>query len=465
MSQLFYLPFRPVFNSRGLPIGGAKIYFYKSGTSSLATVYADGALTTPLTNPVLADGMGQLPDIYMPEDVTYRVRIVDRNGGGLGSDIDPYIPGQAVVVTPSLPQLIAPGGSALVGYQADGLGAAARTVQDELRDTVSAKQFGAKGDNSNDDYAAIMAAINSLDVSGGRGGIVYFPKGGYRISQTINVPPRIRLLADAPRDVAITAAFNGVMVSFDSVTHSGISGMRLGMGTGAASVAIDIKALSSSIEQLHFSDLEIAGGAVPGQIGIRLQATSSGIITKSTFHSINFFQVDKGVYDRDSEGNFWSAISIDQFGYAAVAGFDAQGLANFYQVRVSGAPAAGSVGFKNTGARCHADLIVDIGPTSVALDLAPNGYNIVRIARPEGLTPLGPVGTHNRILDADLGLSSPIRPSSPTGIVNTGVLYGGSGAPGNAAGANGDFYFRSDAPATPNQRLYMKASGSWVGIL
>lgn len=96
MSKLFYLPSRPVFNSRGLPVGGAKVYFYLTGTTTLASVYADNALKTPLTNPVPTNGLGQLPDIYLAEDQVYRVRIVDRNGLALGTDIDPYYPGQAL---------------------------------------------------------------------------------------------------------------------------------------------------------------------------------------------------------------------------------------------------------------------------------------------------------------------------------------------------------------------------------
>ncbi len=52
--------------------------------------------------------------------------------------------------------------------------------------------YGAKGNVENfDDTAAIMSAINAAYENGG--GIVYFPKGMYRISATISVPERVRL--------------------------------------------------------------------------------------------------------------------------------------------------------------------------------------------------------------------------------------------------------------------------------
>lgn len=58
---------------------------------------------------------------------------------------------------------------------------------------VSVKDYGATGDASTDDAAAIQAAINALDVfmtgSGGgvSGGVLYFPPGEYRIESTIDI--------------------------------------------------------------------------------------------------------------------------------------------------------------------------------------------------------------------------------------------------------------------------------------
>ncbi|MFD5308321.1 glycosyl hydrolase family 28-related protein [Streptomyces ardesiacus] len=54
---------------------------------------------------------------------------------------------------------------------------------------VKSASFGAVGDGTKDDTAAIQAAINAA----GYGGVVYFPKGVYRISQTLDLPRGVTL--------------------------------------------------------------------------------------------------------------------------------------------------------------------------------------------------------------------------------------------------------------------------------
>jgi hypothetical protein len=57
-----------------------------------------------------------------------------------------------------------------------------------------------------------------------------------------------------------------------------------------------------------------------------------------------------------------------------------------------------------------------------------------------------------------------VRPGTPAGAVQTASgLTAGTGAPSNADGQNGDFYFRSDGGASTS--VYMKRAGSWVGIV
>jgi|SRR5215472_2839593 len=58
-----------------------------------------------------------------------------------------------------------------------------------------------------------------------------------------------------------------------------------------------------------------------------------------------------------------------------------------------------------------------------------------------------------------------IGAGSPFGFVTGSSLYSGTGVPNNGNGNNGDYYFRSDTPATANQRLYIKSAGAWVGII
>ena len=77
--------------------------------------------------------------------------------------------------------LAASSGASLVGYMPSGVGAVARTVQDELRRDVYAENFGAVGDGITDDYTAIQNAINAVGNAGG--GKILFGAKIYKITQ------------------------------------------------------------------------------------------------------------------------------------------------------------------------------------------------------------------------------------------------------------------------------------------
>jgi Pectate lyase superfamily protein len=66
----------------------------------------------------------------------------------------------------------------------------ARTMPDRLSDSINVKDWGAKGNNTDDDSAAIQAAINyCLSTTSGKpaGGTVYFPPGTYKCNTSITV--------------------------------------------------------------------------------------------------------------------------------------------------------------------------------------------------------------------------------------------------------------------------------------
>jgi len=79
-----------------------------------------------------------------------------------------------------------------------GTGAVPRSINDKLRDTVSVKDFGAKGDYSNDDTVAIQNALNS-------GKNVYFPAGNYIVTAPLTMPitKRTVVRGDGPIETQI----------------------------------------------------------------------------------------------------------------------------------------------------------------------------------------------------------------------------------------------------------------------
>ena len=69
---------------------------------------------------------------------------------------------------------------AAMPYVPTGTGAVTTTVQAKLRESVSVKDFGAKGDGVTDDTAAIQAAIDS-------GKPVFVPAGTYYLATSLKV--------------------------------------------------------------------------------------------------------------------------------------------------------------------------------------------------------------------------------------------------------------------------------------
>ena len=88
-STLFSLPRSMVFTPNGDPAVGATATFYVTGTTTLAPIYSDSTLTTPLPNPITANSAGVLPTVYINATITYRVVVKDALGITM-TDIDPY---------------------------------------------------------------------------------------------------------------------------------------------------------------------------------------------------------------------------------------------------------------------------------------------------------------------------------------------------------------------------------------
>lgn len=179
-AELFITP-APALDSNASPYGGAKWYFYATGTTTPLNVYADADLTSSLGSVVTANANGRFPAIYFDATQAYRAVLKNADGSDTLEDIDPALIGTSGV----FPELAASGGAGLVGHIATGVGAVARTVQSKLRDTVSVKDFGAVGDGVTDDAPAFQAAIDHLEAIGG--GRLYIPTGTYLLDATVTV--------------------------------------------------------------------------------------------------------------------------------------------------------------------------------------------------------------------------------------------------------------------------------------
>jgi hypothetical protein len=96
---------------------------------------------------------------------------------------------------------------------------------------LSQSEFGARGDGSTDDSAAIQAAIDKAE-GNAREGIVFIPSGSYRLTRTIYIWPGVRVFGyGATRPVLVladkTPGFQsgmGVMVMFTGRPPGGMAG-------------------------------------------------------------------------------------------------------------------------------------------------------------------------------------------------------------------------------------------------
>jgi len=95
-----------------------------------------------------------------------------------------------------------------ISYTQPLTGGAARTLLSRLSDFVSVKDFGATGNGSTDDYAAIQAAITAS-----AGKALYFPPGVYKVSAKL-------VLADY--SLSIVGAGTDLATLFFSTTSAGI---------------------------------------------------------------------------------------------------------------------------------------------------------------------------------------------------------------------------------------------------
>lgn len=81
----------------GVPLNGALLYFYLSGSGTPATVYHDAAMTTPWSFPAVTDSAGRIV-VYLDASMgALKLILTDANGVPVGPTVDPITPTNAGV--------------------------------------------------------------------------------------------------------------------------------------------------------------------------------------------------------------------------------------------------------------------------------------------------------------------------------------------------------------------------------
>jgi hypothetical protein len=174
------------YNNDGTPAAGCKLYTYAAGTTTPKAVYQDAAGTVPHQWPITLDAKGEAAIFW---DGAYKVDLKTAAGQQVsGYPVDNYSTDPAGLRNIQ-PQLAAPTGANLVGFNASGAGAQARTLLDRGRDSVSAFDFMTSDQIANvrngvptDVTAALQAGMACFTTFAGE---LILPPGNYRISQPI----------------------------------------------------------------------------------------------------------------------------------------------------------------------------------------------------------------------------------------------------------------------------------------
>lgn len=229
------------------PLAGAEVRVTSNATGLAASLYQDDELT-PITQPLVTDNNGYFA--FKAADGEYTLTIAQ----GVNSPKFDTITREILLEDPAdnpfitVQELALPTGAQKVGFTQTGAGATVRQAQEKLRERVSVKDFGAKGDGVTDDTASIQAAINAAS------GAVFFPCGAYLINAPVQLKHKLSLYGEGK---AASEVYFGAQGRFDL---AGVSSTPVGKLTirqigltnqgGGASVALSL----SYVERVTISD-------------------------------------------------------------------------------------------------------------------------------------------------------------------------------------------------------------------
>lgn len=164
-------------DQNGAPLANGSVYFYAPSTTNPVPTYQDPAGSILNTNPVALDSRGQA---IIWGSGTYRQIVKDAAGVTIWDQIVSEAGSQINALTQNLASTATGQGDSLIGVLQPATNAVARTQHDKNAETVSVKDFGATGDGSTDDTAALQKAFDS-------GKDLFIPDGTYLVSSYLQV--------------------------------------------------------------------------------------------------------------------------------------------------------------------------------------------------------------------------------------------------------------------------------------
>lgn len=227
--------------------------------------------------------------------------------------------------------------------------------------------FGATGDSTTDDTAAIQAAIDACDAN--RGGTVFFPQGRYRIASGLTVSkPGTRLLGEGLPGQGRDSAYHSAQGSSRIISDNGITAITCNYGSHST--------LGFAFENLH---LLAASGSTSGN-GITIEDAERTLIRNITCSD---YEAGYGLRLNGSNTQYAELVNYSAgdclYGLYLVGGA-ANGVRIWggYYEGVGHTPRSGSVGiWVDTGDTCRIFGVVIQGyETGIFLDSPGNGHQV-----------------------------------------------------------------------------------------
>lgn len=280
-------------DANGNPLAGGFVYYYIPSTTTFKNTYQDAALTILNTNPIILDSAGEC---MAYGSGNYRQIVTDVNGNLIWDQPTTSLPNDALNVT----------------YTAPFTNAVSETVSAKLSESVSVKDFGAKGDGTTNDTVAIQNALNaSLSI--------LFPPGTYLVSaltaqggQKISAYGAI-LRASTSTGKVLTCPTNSGGVQTTEFTE--ISGLQI-VGYSSTITAGSAGIYTTGNNNFILRDVKVQNF----DVGFNLQATQFG-----SFYSIKAYNCNVGAYLRSdptsggaNSNSFYDYVSLGCVKYGAL---------------------------------------------------------------------------------------------------------------------------------------------------
>lgn len=385
---------------------------------------------------------------------------------------------------------------------------------------VSVKEYGATGNGSADDTAAIASAYTA---AANTRKPLYFPAGNYVVTGLPDFADGSMIIGDGPR--ATTIRYNGTGTLRVLTGHYDVAFREIGFyATADGACLLELaNSFRCSFDHVRFKGVnsDTSGATYHGQVGLKLSNnTGATNIINSDFENLGiglqtvtiqnhmlggrFTECWRSVYGVGGSASAGMNFTDTEFVGSPVDGVtethiyidgsaDSWCLSNpwfekcQYAMRVgvagSGGPSqlmfvGGKVAASITGLQLNhcrqphlAGVKFNQDDNGTMTEVSINGtycgegsaFDLITTIRGDFAdTDFPPYWTVSRRGSFRAGSVSMQDHMQISGSSN---IFSGVGTPANGRGANGDFYFRQDAPGTANQRLYVKSGGAWAGII